>query len=101
LEGLTAEQVQAVLAPTDHLVLGCHAIQYGGSASPVGGELVVGWQVNPNGTVENAMVVESTFHNPDFEGCVAAGARRVQFPEATGPTEVQKRYRLRGPAAAM
>src|SRR5690606_20319998 len=61
-EGLTAEQVAAVVETRSLAVGGCHVVEYSGRA-PVAGFVVVDLDIERNGAVANAAVVDSSFEH--------------------------------------
>ncbi len=91
--GLSKEEVRSVLRKMDAGVSGCYALEFAGRKHG-GGRIVIALRVARTGKIKRAEVSESTFGNASFEGCVAAMARRLEFPVAKGETEVVKAYSL-------
>ena len=59
-------------------------------ASPrLSGTLLVSFSVSPDGTVQNARVVQSNVGDPALERAVLERVDRMNFPPAAGPTPVE------------
>ena len=59
-------------------------------ASPrLSGTLLVSFSVSPDGTVQNARVVQSNVGDPALERAVLERIDRMYFPSAAGPTPVE------------
>lgn len=93
LPGLDSEDVAPVVMARYGAVGGCHTIQYSGGPTAAG-SLAVDWMIQPDGSVVEAEVVESSFTEDRFHDCVLAVTRRMQFPAAPGTTSVSWKFRF-------
>jgi hypothetical protein len=94
--GLTEQQVSEVLVSRTSLALGgCHAVEYGGR-SPEPGFVVVDLAIERDGRVKSARVSESSYRQGSLPQCVASVTRELNFPPASGDTEVTWRFDFKG-----
>lgn len=93
--GLTNEQVSEVLVTRSLAVGGCHAVEYSGR-SPEPGFVVVDLAIQRDGHVRSARVVDSSYQQPSLPQCVASVTRELNFPPASGDTEVEWRFDFKG-----
>ncbi len=94
--GLTEEQVSEVLVRRSSLAVGgCHAVEYSGK-SPEPGFVVVDLAIERNGHVRSAKVSESSYRQGSLPQCVASVTRELNFPPASGDTEVTWRFDFKG-----
>lgn len=95
-QGLTEAQVSDVLVRRSSLAVGgCHAVEYSGK-SPEPGFVVVDLAIEPDGHVKSAKVSESSYRQGSLPQCVASVARELNFPPASGDTEVTWRFDFKG-----
>lgn len=74
---------------------GCHAVEYSGrSAEP--GFVVVDLAIQRDGHVRSAKVSDSSYVQGTLPQCVASVTRELNFPVATGETEVSWRFDFKG-----
>jgi hypothetical protein len=94
--GLTEEQVSEVLVRRSSLAVGgCHAVEYSGK-SPEPGFVVVDLAIERDGHVRSAKVSESSYRQGSLPQCVASVTRELNFPPASGDTEVTWRFDFKG-----
>lgn len=91
--GLKQSDISPVVMARYGDVTGCHAVGYSGDRDAEG-SLVVGWVIQPDGTVSSPQVLESSF-NDDVERCVLQVTKDLKFPEASDFTEVSWRFKFR------
>ena len=56
----------------------------------LGGTVLVSFQVNPDGRVQNVSVPESSVADAAFEQALLKQVEQMTFPAATGPTPVER-----------
>lgn len=64
------------------------------------GAITVGWQVRPDGGVNDVTLGPSTFQSARINSCVLAVARQVTFPRSATPAQVSWTVKFRGGAGA-
>lgn len=94
-EGLTAEQVAAVVETRSLAVGGCHVVEYSGRA-PEAGFVVVDLDIERSGSVSNAAISDSSFSHSELPRCVASVASSMTFPKAAHGTQVSWRFDFKG-----
>ena len=94
-EGLTAEQVAAVVETRSLAVGGCHVVEYSGRA-PEAGFVVVDLDIGRNGVVSNAAVSHSSYSQGELPTCVAGVASGLTFPKSAHATQVSWRFDFKG-----
>ncbi len=94
-EGLTAEQVAAVVETRSLAVGGCHVVEYSGRA-PEAGFVIVDLDIERTGTVSNAAVSDSSYAQSELPRCVASVASSLTFPKSAHATQVSWRFDFKG-----
>jgi TonB family protein len=92
--GLEEDQIREVVEAKNGAVRGCHTIEYAGRGSN-SGVMTVDLEINPDGTVRSAEIGDSDFQSEPLHRCVLDITRRLQFPSASGATEISWRFRFR------
>jgi hypothetical protein len=98
LPGLEPEAVVSVVTEHESAVTGCHVVGFSGQAAH-SGAVTLTWRINPNGTVRDLKIADTTFDDSDFHHCILAVIEGLQFPAAPGSTEVggwRFKFRSRG-----
>ena len=94
-KGLNHHQLRKVMQEkADPAVSGCYTVAYSGKEGGTG-SLVVDFVVNPDGSVKQATVNDSTLADPTFETCVKKVYEGLLFPKAPGSTEAARPYNFK------
>lgn len=99
LPGLEVDTVVDVVSDHQGAVSGCHVVGNGATGSERdAGAVTLSWWINPDGSVRDVQVANSSFDNAPFHECLVAVIKGLQFPSAPGATEIGEwRFRFRAP----
>lgn len=86
VNGLTAEQVQAVVTAHHGALLACYDTEAKRDPT-LRGDVTVAWTVDEMGMVIGVGLTDSTIRNDSVEGCVLRQVRAWRFPPSAGDTQ--------------
>lgn len=98
LPGLDGDAVVTVVSDHTSAVTGCHVVGFSGGPAHAG-SVTLSWFINPDGSVRDVQVADSSFDSEEFHACLVTIVAGITFPHAPGSTEVggwRFRFRSRG-----
>jgi outer membrane biosynthesis protein TonB len=83
--GLAPPDVRRVVMAHVRAVRACYELEVQNTPG-LQGTLRIGWRINPDGSAQDAKVIESTLASSRVEACVLRQVTSWKFPSASGPT---------------
>jgi hypothetical protein len=90
-EGLTKEEVFKVIQSHLSEIRFCYESQLVKDAT-LGGKVIIDWNINPRGLVDNAKTGEATMNNPEVGRCLSSKIKQWKFPTPRGGKFVAVSY---------